>query len=102
MKSHKYLSARDRDKEGISMRILMISPEPFLEPRGTPCSVYHRAKALVSLGYEVNLVTYPMGEPVTLPGLKIYRAPAVPFIPAVKMGPTADKLLLDRIVLLPP
>jgi len=78
----------------------MIAPEPFLEPRGTPFSVYHRAKALVSLGYEVNLVTYPMGEPVTLPGLKIYRAPAVPFIHAVKIGPTAAKLPLDLLVFL--
>ncbi len=61
------------------MRILMIAPEPFLEPRGTPFSVYHRARALVSLGYQVDLVTYPIGEQVELPGLRIYRSPALPF-----------------------
>ena len=82
------------------MRILMIAPEPFLEPRGTPLSVYHRAKALLSLGYEVDLVTYPMGKPVTLQGLKIYRAPTFPFIRTVKIGPSLAKLPLDLLVFL--
>lgn len=83
------------DKKGVSVRILMIAPEPFLEPRGTPFSVYHRAKALVTLGYEVDLVTYPIGKQVTLPGLRIYRAPALPFIRKVKIGPSLAKFPLD-------
>jgi hypothetical protein len=62
------------------MRILMLAPEPFLEPRGTPFSVYHRIKALLALGYEVDLVTYPIGKQVELAGLRIYRAPALPFL----------------------
>src|SRR5437763_5546495 len=82
------------------MRILMIAPEPFLEPRGTPFSVYHRVKALVTLGYEVDLVTYPLGKEVTLPGLTTYRTPSVPFIRKVKIGPSLAKLPLDLLVLL--
>src|SRR5215469_9735271 len=82
------------------MRILMIAPEPFLEPRGTPFSIYHRVKALVSLGYEVDLVTYPIGKQVTLPGLRIYRAPALPFIHKVKIGPSLAKLPLDLLLFL--
>ena len=82
------------------MRILMIAPEPFLEPRGTPFSVYHRAKALVTLGYEVDIVTYPIGKQVALPGLRIYRAPALPFIHKVKIGPSLAKFPLDLCVLL--
>ncbi|HLQ28787.1 MAG TPA: glycosyltransferase, partial [Ktedonobacteraceae bacterium] len=82
------------------MRILMLAPEPFLEPRGTPFSVYHRAKALVTLGYEVDLVTYPMGKQVTLPGLRIYRAPALPFVRQVKIGPSFAKLPLDLLLFL--
>lgn len=81
-------------------RILMIAPEPFLEARGTPFSVYHRIKALVTLGYEVDLVTYPIGEQVSLPGLNIYRAPALPFIHKVKIGPSLAKLPLDLFVFL--
>ncbi|HVB74623.1 MAG TPA: glycosyltransferase family 4 protein [Ktedonobacteraceae bacterium] len=82
------------------MRILMIAPEPFLEPRGTPFSVYHRAKALVSLGYEVDLLTYPIGRQVTLAGLCIYRVPAIPFIREVKIGPSFAKLPLDALLFL--
>ena len=38
----------------------MLAPEPFFEPRGTPFSEYHRIKALVELGYCIDLVTYPI------------------------------------------
>ena len=80
------------------MRILMIAPEPFLEPRGTPFSVYHRAKALVTLGYEVDLVTYPIGKEVTLPGLRVFRTIGVPFIRKVKIGPSLAKIPLDLLL----
>lgn len=76
----------------------MIAPEPVLEPRGTPFSVYHRAKALASLGYEVDLVTYPLGKDVAVPGLRIYRAPALPFVQKVKIGPSLAKIPLDALV----
>ena len=36
------------------MRILMIAPEPFFEPRGTPFSEYHRIRALLDLGHTVD------------------------------------------------
>lgn len=81
-------------------RILMIAPEPFMEARGTPFSVYHRAKALVTLGYTVDLVTYPIGEEVSLPGLHIYRTPALPFIRKIKIGPSLAKLPLDALLFL--
>jgi glycosyltransferase involved in cell wall biosynthesis len=80
------------------MRILMIAPEPFLEPRGTPFSVYYRIKALLSLGYQVDLVTYPLGKQVEMPGLRVYRAPRLPFIDKVKIGPSLAKFPLDLFV----
>ena len=52
------------------MRILMIAPEPFFEPRGTPFSEYHRIRALLELGHTVDLVTYPFGQALNLPGLR--------------------------------
>jgi glycosyltransferase involved in cell wall biosynthesis len=82
------------------MQILMIAPEPFLEPRGTPFSVYSRIKALLSLGYQVDLVTYPIGKQVELPGLRVYRAPRLPFIREVKIGPSLAKFPLDLFVFL--
>ena len=55
-------------------RVLMLAPEPFFEPRGTPFSEYHRIRALGELGHQVDLVTYPIGRDVALPNLTIYRA----------------------------
>ena len=59
-----------------SLRILMLAPEPFFEPRGTPFSEYHRIKALVEQGHHVDLVTYPIGADVDLPNLRIIRSVA--------------------------
>jgi glycosyltransferase involved in cell wall biosynthesis len=82
------------------MRILMIAPEPFFEPRGTPFSEYHRIRALLDLGHTVDLVTYPFGRDVTLPGLRIFRAARPPFVTRVKIGPSSAKLFLDMTLTL--
>jgi len=77
------------------MKILMIAPEPIFEPRGTPLSVVGRLKALSDMGHEVDLLTYPMGEDVRFPGLRIYRIPSLPGIRRVKIGPSLKKIPLD-------
>jgi glycosyltransferase involved in cell wall biosynthesis len=77
------------------MHILMIAPEPFFEPRGTPFSEFHRIRALLELGHTVDLVTYPFGRDVSMPGLRIVRCLRPPFITRVKIGPSAAKLPLD-------
>lgn len=82
------------------MRVLMIAPQPFFEPRGAPFCVYQHIKALTTLGYEVDLVTYPIGKSARLPGLRIFRAPSLPFIRSVKPGPSLVKLPLDIVVFL--
>src|ERR671931_1466506 len=80
------------------MRILMIAPEPFFEPRGTPCSVYHRIRALLELGHTVDLVTYPFGRDVELPGLRIFRSLRPPLVSDVGIGPSWKKITLDLFV----
>ncbi len=77
------------------MKILMIAPEPFFEPRGTPFSEYFRIQALAALGHSVDLVTYPFGADRDIPGLRIFRSWRPPGIRAVKTGPSAAKLVLD-------
>ncbi len=77
------------------MRILMIAPQPFFEPRGTPFSEYHRIRALADLGHTVDLVTYPFGRDVPLPGLRIFRCARPPFVRGVRVGPSLAKLPLD-------
>ncbi|HXV65278.1 MAG TPA: glycosyltransferase family 4 protein [Vicinamibacteria bacterium] len=80
------------------MRILMIAPEPFFQPRGTPFSEYYRARAMTELGHTVDVVTYPMGEDVDMPGLTVYRAPRIPGLKNVRVGPSGAKLALDALV----
>jgi glycosyltransferase involved in cell wall biosynthesis len=80
------------------MRILMIAPEPFFEPRGTPFSEFHRIRALTDLGHEVDLVTYPFGQDVVMPGLRVFRALRPPFVRHVKIGPSVAKLPLDALL----
>jgi glycosyltransferase involved in cell wall biosynthesis len=80
------------------MRILTIAPQPFFQPRGTPFSELYRARALTELGHEVDMVTYPIGEDVSMPGLRILRAPRVPGIRRVRVGPSLAKILLDALV----
>jgi glycosyltransferase involved in cell wall biosynthesis len=73
----------------------MIAPEPFFEPRGTPFSEYHRIRALIDLGHTVDLVTYPFGRDVTLPGLRVFRCLRPPFIREIGIGPSVAKIPLD-------
>jgi glycosyltransferase involved in cell wall biosynthesis len=82
------------------MKILMIAPEPFFEPRGTPFSEYFRIKALSALGHTVDLVTYPFGVNKPIPGLKIFRCGKFPWIKSVRTGPSAAKLALDFFLFL--
>jgi len=77
------------------MRILMVAPEPFFEPRGTPFSEFHRIRALTTLGHQVDLVTYPFGQDVAIRGLRVFRCLRPPFVKGVKVGPSVAKILLD-------
>ena len=80
------------------MKILMISPQPFFEPRGTPISVYQRLEALSALGHEIDLVTYHVGKDVAFPNVKIHRVRKVKMIQHVRIGPSKAKILLDILV----
>ena len=73
----------------------MIAPEPFFKPRGTPFSEYHRIRALGDLGHTVDLVTYPIGQDVSLPGLRLFRCLRPPFVRDVRIGPSLAKIPLD-------
>ncbi|HKB12277.1 MAG TPA: glycosyltransferase family 4 protein [Vicinamibacterales bacterium] len=82
------------------MRILMIAPEPFFEPRGTPFSEFHRIRALTALGHQVDLVTYPFGQSVSMPGLRVFRSLRPPLVRRVKVGPSLAKIPLDALLTL--
>jgi glycosyltransferase involved in cell wall biosynthesis len=81
------------------MKVLMLAPEPFFQPRGTPISVYFRIYALGQLGHDVTLITYPLGEDVELPKLRIARLSNIFGFRKVKIGPSLAKIPLDFVLL---
>ncbi len=63
--------------------------------RGTPLAVLAMLKALAGLGHDVDLLTFPQGEPVAaLPGTRHFRSLRLP-VGRVRAGPSPAKLLLD-------
>ncbi len=82
------------------MKALVIAPQPFFSPRGTPFSVYYRTMVMAELGTQIDLLTYGQGQDVDLPGVRIVRIPAFRFLGPVKVGPSYKKLFLDLFVIL--
>jgi len=89
---------RFREKIISTVRILMIAPEPFFEPRGTPFSEFHRIRALTELGHQVDLVTYPFGRDVAMAGLQVFRCARPPFLRSIGVGPSLAKIALDVLL----
>jgi len=82
------------------MKILMLAPEPYFQPRGTPISVYFRLKVLSDLGHKVDLITYHLGEDRSFKNVKILRILNLFCIIKIKIGPSLTKLPLDFLMLL--
>jgi len=77
------------------MKALVIAPQPFFTPRGTPFSVYYRALVMAEQGVEIDILTYGQGQDVEIPGCRIIRIPRFGFLGPVEVGPSLLKLFLD-------
>src|SRR5215207_7453189 len=76
-------------------RILVVAPQPFYEDRGTPIAVRQVLQALGELGRSVDLLTFPIGSDIGIPGLNIVRS-ANPFgFRRVPIGLSFRKVVLD-------
>lgn len=80
------------------MKSLVIAPQPFFSPRGTPMSVYYRALVMAGQGVEIDLLTYGEGQDVDIAGVRIVRGPRFSWLGNVKTGPSALKIFLDIFV----
>jgi hypothetical protein len=76
------------------VRILFLAPQPFFEVRGTPLAVLAMVRALAGLGHHVDLLSFPQGEPVDVPGLTHRRSLRLP-VGRVRAGASLAKLVLD-------
>lgn len=82
------------------MRALVIAPQPFFSPRGTPFSVYYRTLVTAELGVEIDLLTYGQGADVNIPSVRIFRIPRFGVLGTIKTGPSLLKLFLDGLMIL--
>jgi glycosyltransferase involved in cell wall biosynthesis len=81
-------------------RVLVVAPEPFYEDRGTPIAVCQLLKALSQLAYEVDLLTYPIGRDIEIPGVRFLRPPNFLRLRRVPIGFSLRKVLFD-VMLVP-
>jgi glycosyltransferase involved in cell wall biosynthesis len=80
------------------LRVLFIAPQPFFQERGTPIRARNILRALSEAGCQVDLLCYPFGQPIELPGLRIIRSPRMLFIRDVRVGPSMIKLPLGALM----
>lgn len=80
------------------MKYLVIAPQPFFSPRGTPFSVYYRTLISAELGADIDFLTYGQGEDVDIPGVRFFRTPALAFLGPIKIGPSLKKLVHDFFI----
>lgn len=81
-----------------TIRALVIAPQPFFTPRGTPFSVYYRTLIMAEKGLQIDLITYGEGHDVIIPNVNIYRIPRFAGFGKVKIGPSPLKLFLDIFI----
>ncbi len=81
------------------MKILMILPQAFWEPKGTSFSTLNRLRVLSKLGHQVDLLTYPVGKDVEIRNVRIYRIPNILFVKRVRIGPSWIKLVFDLVLI---
>lgn len=76
-------------------RILLVTPQPFYEDRGTPIAVRYVAQALSELGACVDILAFPVGRSVTIPRVKIMRCANPLRLKQVPIGFSWRKIVLD-------
>jgi glycosyltransferase involved in cell wall biosynthesis len=82
----------------MSMRILLVAPQPFYQERGTPIAVRMLIEVLCGQGHAVDLLTYHEGADLEIEGLRILRTPALPGLRHVPIGISWKKLVCDLLI----
>jgi len=81
------------------MDILLLSPQPFYQERGTPIAVRMVLKVLSERGDHVDVVTYNEGIGVRFDNVTVHRIPKLPFINGLRPGFSWKKVICDAFML---
>jgi glycosyltransferase involved in cell wall biosynthesis len=76
-------------------RILLVTPQPFYEDRGTPIAVRYVAQALSELGAHVDILAFPVGRSVAIPNVTLMRCANPLRLKHVPVGFSWRKVVLD-------
>jgi glycosyltransferase involved in cell wall biosynthesis len=79
-------------------RVLLVAPQPFFSIAGTPLNICNMCKVLTEIGYEVHLVTLPLGRDLDMPGLVYHRVARIPGLDHVPIGFSLAKLAYDILL----
>jgi glycosyltransferase involved in cell wall biosynthesis len=80
------------------VKVLVVAPQPFFAPRGTPLSVYYRTMVMAENGVTIDLLSYGEGQDVEIAGVRLIRIPRMSWIGPVAVGPSWKKLFLDTLM----
>lgn len=80
--------------------ILLISPQPYFQWRGTPIRVHYNVQALAELGFTVDLLTLPIGEKINPKGANVIRVANPLRKKQIPIGPSFYKLFFDFLILI--
>jgi glycosyltransferase involved in cell wall biosynthesis len=75
--------------------VLVVAPQPFYEDRGTPIAVCQLLQALSQLSYDVDLLTYPVGQTLDIPRVRYFRGTNPFRVRQVPIGLSLAKVILD-------
>ncbi len=81
-------------------RVLFMAAQPFFQWRGSPIRVGFDVQALAELGFEVDLLTLPIGEDRPLPGVRVLRVANPLGVKNIPIGPSFHKAVFDLLILL--
>ena len=80
-------------------KVLFISPQPYFEWRGSPIRVKANMTALSALGYEIDLLTLPIGENHKTNNVNIHRVWNIFNAKNISIGPSPLKLWFDILLI---
>jgi glycosyltransferase involved in cell wall biosynthesis len=80
-------------------RVLVVAPQPFYTERGTPIAVRYVLEALSQLGFETDVLTFPLGCDLRIPGMRLIRIADPLRTRSVPVGFSVRKLIFDSFML---
>jgi glycosyltransferase involved in cell wall biosynthesis len=79
-------------------RVLLVAPQAFFAIAGSPLNISNMCKVLTAMGYEIHLVTLPLGRDLAMPGLIYHRVARIPGLHQVPIGFSFAKLAYDVLL----